>query len=217
MAGFDLLGRKVRCPKCRASLQVPVRTDAAEPAAAPPGSRCTICLSGLEGAGAVLCPSCRIVYHAECWRETGGCGTFGCPLAPEAPKDEPDAGAPVQTAWGDTKECPSCGKEIQAIAIKCRFCKADLGTRDAVSSREWQEIQRRKAADGKGRLAAIAAFGCSATCVGIPVGVGIALYHLMDPRRRSLLEGPDRVLHFGALGITGCYLALFLLMKVIGW
>lgn len=219
-AGFDLLGKRVRCPGCKASLQVPARADAGEsppPGTPPPGTRCSICLAAVEdAAGAVLCPSCRLAYHGECWRETGGCGTFGCPLAPEAPKEEPGDG-PVQTAWGDSKKCPGCGKEIQAIAIKCRHCKADLGTRDALSTREWKEIQRKKKADGKGRPLAVTAFLCSATFVGAPVGVGIALYHLRDRERRESLESADRILHFGALGVPAVYLLLLIVMKAAGW
>lgn len=217
VAGFTLMGKKVRCPVCKVSLQVPARADAGEPAPAPAGTRCSICLSGVDdAAGAVTCPSCRLSYHGECWKETGGCGTFGCPLAPEAPKDEPGNG-PVQTAWGDSKKCPGCGKDIQAIAIKCRHCKADLGTRDALSTKEWKQIQRKKTADGKNRPVAVMAFLFSATCVGTPVGAGIALYHLLGKERRESLESADRFLFAGALAVTGLYLVLLLFLRVVGW
>jgi hypothetical protein len=220
-AGWDLLGSKVRCPACKAPLAVPDRRGAGEPVADPAeiaGASCPICLTGLGGPDAVAsvrCPACRLAYHAECWGENGGCGAFGCPLAPEAPKEEQEG--PVQTAWGDAKKCPRCGKEIQAIAIKCRHCKADLGTRDAISTKEWREMQRLKADSGKGRTVAVAAFLCSATCVAMPVGVGIALYHLLPRARRESLEGPERFLLAGALAVAGLYLVLLLAIRVAGW
>jgi hypothetical protein len=220
-AGFDLVGKRVKCPSCRGSLQVPDRAAAAEPVADPAStaaSSCTICLSSLGGGlPAVRCPACRLAYHAECWTENGGCGAFGCPLAPEAPKETEAEGAPVQTAWGDKKKCPKCGKEIQAIAIKCRHCRADLGTRDAVSSKEWRERERQKNIAGKGRPLAIVAFLCSATCIGMPAGIGIALYHLWPEARRRDLEPADRFLHAGALVIAALYLALLFLIRVAGW
>lgn len=47
----------------------------------------------------MLCPACRLVYHAECWQENLGCASYGCEqvnaLAPAAP--EPAApGEPAQ-------------------------------------------------------------------------------------------------------------------------
>lgn len=26
----------------------------------------------------IVCPACNIPHHAECWRENGGCTTYGC-------------------------------------------------------------------------------------------------------------------------------------------
>lgn len=218
-AGLEHLGKRVKCPSCRAPLSVPDRAGAGEVVADPAAisGQCTICLSALgDGAPAVRCPQCRLAYHRECWTENGGCGAFGCPLAPEAPKEE-EAEGPVQTVWGDKKRCPKCGKDIQAIAIKCRHCRADLGTRDALSSGEWKEMQRKKSISGKGRTVAIAAFLCSATCVGMPVGVGLALYHLVPEARRRDLEDADRFLHAGALVVAGLYLVVLLLVRVAGW
>jgi len=219
LAGFHLVGREVRCRICKGPLRVPERAEAGVDVADPAevaGVSCSICLSDLgSGLPSVRCPACRLAYHGECWRDNGGCGAFGCPLAPEVAKVDEEG--PVQTAWGDSKHCPRCGKAIQAVAIKCRHCKADLGTRDALSSKEWRELQRKKEASGKGRVPAVAAFLCSASCVGLPVGVGIALYHLMSEERRKALEGADRFLHVGAVALAGLYLVLLLTLRVAGW
>jgi hypothetical protein len=212
----DRAGRSFRCPACGERCVVPKRREAGIPAPGLGGARCPICLSEEEAAGgAVRCPACRIAYHAECWAENEGCGAFGCPLAPEVPKEEVEG--PVQTAWGDRKACPACGKEIQAVAIKCRHCKADLGTRDSISRREWDLMERRKQASAKGRTASVAAFLLSATCVGMPFGVGMALYHLLPKARREVLEAADRFLYAGALGVAALYLLLAMVIQAGGW
>lgn len=180
------------------------------------GKSCPICLARFQPAEAgVGCPACRLPYHAECWSENGGCGAFGCRFAPETPKEEIDG--PVQTAWGDTKECPRCGKEIQAIAIKCRHCKADLGTRDAISSKEWHEMDRRRKTGDKGRVLAVMCFLMAATCALAPIGASISLWHILSKERRAALDDADRFLHFGAVGVLGIEILLLLIVKAAGW
>jgi len=41
-----------------------------------------------EGTGAVVCSACGTPHHSDCWRENGGCTTYGCR---EAPGPEPGA------------------------------------------------------------------------------------------------------------------------------
>lgn len=207
----SLARRKEEAP---AAPKVPA-PEPADPAALA-GASCSICLAPLDGSSpAVRCPSCRLPYHDECWRENLGCGAFGCPLAPEAPKEEVEG--PVQTAWGDTKKCPRCAKEIQAVAIKCRHCKADLGTRDALSSKEWREMDRKRKSEGKGRTLAVACFLMSATCLLAPVGAGISAWQVADRSRREALEDADRFLHFGSLGVAALEVLLLGAVKAFGW
>jgi len=30
----------------------------------------------------IICPACRVPHHADCWRENGGCTTYGCIQGP---------------------------------------------------------------------------------------------------------------------------------------
>lgn len=49
-----------------------------------PGMACPYCLwvldpiDGGEPSELVTCPVCGTGYHADCWADGGGCGTFGC-------------------------------------------------------------------------------------------------------------------------------------------
>jgi hypothetical protein len=43
---------------------------------------CPYCLWQISGGGANdvrRCSACGTAYHADCYQENGGCGTFGCP------------------------------------------------------------------------------------------------------------------------------------------
>ena len=45
---------------------------------------CPYCQSPLgEGEPRFLCPACGIPHHVDCWRENGGCTTYGCRQAPQ--------------------------------------------------------------------------------------------------------------------------------------
>ncbi len=49
------------------------------------GKTCPFCQTPVKpGVAVTVCPSCGMPHHAECWRENGGCTTFGCPRRPVA-------------------------------------------------------------------------------------------------------------------------------------
>lgn len=99
---------------------------------------CAICQSPLESEGAVTdCPSCRARYHADCWRENGGCAVYGCTEVPPVEKLG-SLEIPV-SFWGqEEKPCPACGQTILAAALRCRHCGATFGTARPVGQSDFQ-------------------------------------------------------------------------------
>ena len=54
--------------------------SASDAAVSAPGVReCGICQSPINPLDATfICPSCQLVYHAECWQSNLGCASYGC-------------------------------------------------------------------------------------------------------------------------------------------
>lgn len=71
------------------------------------------------------CPSCEAPFHAECWQENGGCAVYGCNMVPDTDRLKPLEIPPA--FWGrEDKDCPRCGKQIKAMAVRCRHCGAQV-------------------------------------------------------------------------------------------
>lgn len=107
---------------------------------------CALCQTAIaDGEEATDCPGCAARYHRDCWDEVGGCGVYGCRCVPTTEKrDEMEIPAAF---WGrETKPCPSCGQEIQAMAVRCRHCRAEFSAQTPQSGAEWRREQARKAA-----------------------------------------------------------------------
>lgn len=81
---------------------------------------CPICRTPAEG-DTIQCMHCLGVHHRECWDYNGGCGKYGCASAPATEKLT-DLEIPP-SYWGQAeKQCPTCGNQIQAAALRCRHC-----------------------------------------------------------------------------------------------
>lgn len=94
----------------------------------------------------VACPNCRQFLNApeELLGRQAKCPTCGGIISVTAPAARDQGGfqssgdaTAIQTeptprpASDGTKACPVCGETIKAVALVCRFCKADLGVGEA--------------------------------------------------------------------------------------
>ena len=80
--------------------------------------RCSICNTQISDFDLFFtCTECDSPYHEICWKEMGGCATYGCKAAAVAEKPPP----PTTTArgWGDEKTCPSCASKIRSSVLAC--------------------------------------------------------------------------------------------------
>jgi predicted RNA-binding Zn-ribbon protein involved in translation (DUF1610 family) len=77
----------------------------------------------------------------ECWTENGGCAAYGCSQAP-AVESRRSIEIPV-SYWGqENKNCPKCGRQILAAAVRCRHCGT---TFESARPQEAEEFHQRTA------------------------------------------------------------------------
>ncbi|MGN1306148.1 MAG: RING finger protein [Faecousia sp.] len=119
------------------------------------GKVCPFCKTELkEGDAVIVCPTCGIAHHENCWAENGGCTTFGCKeqqYAAQPPRPAavcgtcgnaledgqdfcPKCGTP--RARKQTNFCANCGTELQDGQEFCHRCghKAGLTVDATVAS-----------------------------------------------------------------------------------
>jgi predicted RNA-binding Zn-ribbon protein involved in translation (DUF1610 family) len=102
------------------------------------GKICSICGSGiLNDESIVTCPECGLPYHHECWKEMGGCGSYGCAAAPNIKKADYAPSDTYVKGWTSEKKCPECGAMIVSNAIICRVCKSKFPTEKPMTKEEW--------------------------------------------------------------------------------
>jgi len=99
---------------------------------------CAICRSPLDlDTTVTICPGCGAAFHSDCWRENGGCAIYGCSNVPVTTPLS-DVEVPV-SFWGqEKKNCPHCGAEISAAAIRCRACGTVFPSAQPENSEEYR-------------------------------------------------------------------------------
>lgn len=76
-----------------------------------------------DGSRLHRCTRCRVLHHEECWRENGGCTTYGCRTRSAAPASD---ALPVV--------CPICGNSNRERERVCWACSADLPRPETAST-----------------------------------------------------------------------------------
>ena len=156
-------------------------------------ARCSICYTVLkEGEPVTACPDCRQDYHQTCWNEIGGCGTYGCQKAAVAEK--PPVPVVVGQGWGDTKECPNCGKQIVSSWMACH-CGAKFPWADPMTTEDYMVWRDEQLALAGHRRLLIWMFVLSLTVVAAPV-TGL-IGGLVAGWRRKLLASDGTYLAMG--------------------
>jgi predicted RNA-binding Zn-ribbon protein involved in translation (DUF1610 family) len=210
-------GQAFRCPQCKAEIQTTVDAKVLSAYRARPGlpeATCPICQSTIAATeAAVTCPDCDQVHHQDCWREVGGCSTYGCPQAPALAKDAP-ASAPL-TAWGDTKKCPVCGESIKSIALRCRYCGTDFDTVDPLKLADLRRGAKKAETLEGLRKTIVALFVVSLTGCLAPLALIVGLIVLIPKRHDVVRAGPlFVVLSYATIALATLYSVLLLLFVV---
>ncbi len=79
------------------------------------GKVCPYCRFPIKaGEEVVVCPSCAVPHHTDCWRENGGCTTYGCQGRPQMGGAQAATGVPATSAGA--YQPPVYGGDLPATA-----------------------------------------------------------------------------------------------------
>jgi hypothetical protein len=177
-------------------------------------SLCSLCQFPTAEADALEhCPECGAAYHAACFAENGGCGTYGCSRvpAPEAQRAAPER----PTAWGrEFKSCPACGREIRAAALLCRFCGARFESVDPVGREEYEASRRRAALAAERARRSRWALALALLPLTAPVGLFLGCL-VLQRGSGGIVPRQSRLLAQCAIGLSLAWAGIVLLVLVV--
>ena len=174
--------------------------------------RCSICNTQISDFDLFFtCTVCDSPYHEICWKEMGGCATYGCKAAAIAEK--PPVPTSVSRGWGDEKICPACSSRIPSSVLGCacgaRFPWADPMTKEDYDS--WV-AERGLQKDRRTQLIILFVF----TVMGLLAPITGTIAGIQAYRSRTLLVGEVGTylaLGYGAAVIGVVYTLVFLLLS----
>lgn len=178
-------------------------------------ARCSICYTIISQDEPVTgCPECRQDYHKTCWDEIGGCGTYGCKQAAVAQK--PPLPVLVGAGWGDTKPCPSCGKDIPASRLVCG-CGARFPWADPMTIAEYADWATKQRALVGARRFLIFMFILSLVGLTAPVvGPVAGLYAFLKRKQLTGSGGTYVAMGYGSAAMGACYTVLIIITALGG-
>jgi len=175
--------------------------------------RCSICNTQITDLDLFFtCTVCDSPYHEICWKEMGGCATYGCKAAAVAEK--PPVPTTFARGWGDEKICPACGSKIRSSALGCG-CGARFPWADPMDKEDYGEWVHEQALLKGRRVQLIALFVF--TIFGLFAPITGALAGIQAYRSRTLLVGEVGTylaLGYGAAVIGAVYTLVFLLLLI---
>lgn len=173
--------------------------------------RCSICKTLIQISHLnTVCPHCDSAYHRECWKQLGGCATYGCSAA--AIPEQVTLPVSVRGGWGDEKMCPQCGESIPSSLLVCR-CKARFPWADPMTRQEYETWVREEDRGSQARKGIVMLFILS--LFGLPAPLTGTIAGIYAYRTRRVLAGGAGVylaLGYGAATIAVVYSLIFLLL-----
>jgi hypothetical protein len=178
-------------------------------------NRCSICHTLIQPTEETTdCTACQQDYHDACWKDLGGCATYGCSGA--APTEKPAPPAVTAGGWGDVKQCPACGATIGTSLLLCR-CGARFPSADPMSPDVYEGWKRRQQEVLKSKILLSVLFVLSLS--GVPAPVLGPVAGVVAFRRRDKLAGRHGTylaMGYGAAALGGVY-ALVLALLWMGF
>lgn len=177
-----------------------------------PAETCQFCFCATGTAdGLTACPECHSVYHTECWEENGGCAVYGCEAAATPPARQ-DIEIPA-SYWGrEHKDCPACGEEIMATALRCRHCGEIFASADPRTASEVEAIAGLEAKLGRMKKATVVFLILGVLPFTAPLAVLFGMLWYL-PQRKVFPKLPPLNKTFFWIGmVVGLGQTLFLLL-----
>ena len=175
--------------------------------------RCSICNTQISDFDLFFtCTECDSPYHEICWKEMGGCATYGCKAAAVADKPPPPPSS--ARGWGDEKTCPDCSSTIPSSVLGCA-CGARFPWADPMTKDEYKEWVTEDQLRNQRRMELIILFVI--TLFGLPAPLSGAIAGVQAYRSRSLMVGEVGTylaLGYGAAVIGVIYTLVFLLLLI---